>query len=201
MVVPPAVHRGTTVPPVRSSGVRPTILRTALLPLPTRGTGAPATIARALVPAAAALRTALLPFPAGTPSACTAVGGAVVSAAAALRAALLPLPARAATRAALALRTTVPPVLPRRALGSAAAVALRTTLGSVPVGTPFLPATTPSIIRASAGGTASLPRTLPATACDVPAGTGTSLLRTPLPGAAAASSGCLSAVPAGASSR
>jgi hypothetical protein len=199
VVVPPAVHRGTTVPPVRSSGVRPTILRTALLPLPTRGTGAPATIARALVPAAAALRTALLPFPAGTPSACTAVGGAVVSAAAALRAALLPLPARAATRAALALRTTVPPVLPRRAFGSAAA--LRTTLGSVPVGTSFLPASTPSIIRASAGGTASLPRTLPATACDVPAGTGTSLLRTPLPGAAAASSGCLSAVPAGASSR
>jgi hypothetical protein len=101
------------------------------------------------------------------------------------------------------LGTPVPPVLAlaRGALATTGTVTLGTTLRPLAVRTTLLPTPAASVLGPAAGGTPSLPGTLPATTRGASARTGPPALRTALPGAAAASSGSLSAGTAGTTSR
>jgi hypothetical protein len=177
-LVPTLVSRRATVPPVRSARRRTVSLRSPVLP------------ARAVVSTPVTRRPAIPPVR----SACRRT----VS----LRSPVLPLPARCTgVRAGVALRAAVPPVLSRASVAPAARFPLGTTLRPVSLGTTLLPATSAAVLRPTTGRAASLPGALPAAPGGRPTRTRTSPLRTALPGAAAASSGSLSAGTAGVSSR
>jgi hypothetical protein len=177
-VVPTPVSRRAAVPPVRSAYRRTVSLGSPVIP------------ARAVVPTPISRRTAVPPV--------RSPRHRTVS----LRPPVLPLPARCSgVRAGVALGAAVPPVLPRATVAPAARFPLGTPLRPVSLGTTLLPAASAAVLRPTTGWAASLPGALRAAPGGRPRGSRTSSLRTALPGAAAPSSGSLSAGTAGASSR